>query len=69
MIFIDGRKPQILSGEHLFKTFDDCLHLAFYKQENRFVKVLESYNDSLWINLDEVNDKDNWQKWKAIDFT
>lgn len=50
-------KPQILSGEHLFKTFDDCWHIPFYRNESGFVKVLESYNDSLWIGIDEISAK------------
>lgn len=50
-------KPQILSGEHFFKTFDDCLHIPFYRNENGFVKVLENYNDSLWIRIDEISAK------------
>lgn len=50
-------KPQILSGEHFFKTFDDCLHIPVSRRENGFVKVLESYNDSLWIRISEISAK------------
>lgn len=56
-IYLKDFKPQILSGEHLFKTFDDCFHIPFNRNENGFVKVLESYNDSLWIRIDEISAK------------
>lgn len=57
-IFIEGSKPQMLSGKHIFKTFDDCLHIPFYQQGNGYIKILESYYDSLWIKIDEVFEKD-----------
>lgn len=70
-IHLKGFKPQILSGAHLFKTFDDCLHIPFHRSENGFVKALESYNDSLWIRIDEISAKGfqltNWMDFYGSD--
>src|SRR5690606_20003670 len=57
-IYLKGSKPKIISGyDYAFKSFEDCLHIPFHRSENGFVKALESYNDSLWIRIDEISAK------------
>lgn len=58
-IHIIGSKPTIISGyDYAFKTYDDCFHIHFLAQENGFIKVLNDYNENLWIKMDEVTAKE-----------